>query len=217
MTDTTQTIQAQDQKTPDKEQNFRALEQKYQRALEAERAARIEAERLVQESKRNNQSDEDDDDSEPYVDHKRLNKKLEKHGQSLQQQTQSDIKKAVNQAISEERQQNWIKQNPDFYNVLQHAEKFANHDPELAETILQMPEGFERQKLVYKSIKALGLHQEKAKEPSMQERIDANRRSPFQPNSGVGSAPYSSQGDFSSSGQKNAYDKMQELKNRLRL
>jgi hypothetical protein len=33
----------------------------------------------------------------------------------------------------------------------------------------------------------------------------------------VANAPYSSVGDFSSTGQKQAYEKMQELKNRLRI
>jgi len=80
-----------------------------------------------------------------------------------------------------------------------------------------MPAGFERQKLVYKNIKALGLHKEKPRESTIQEKIDANRRSPYYQPSNVGSSPYGGTGDFSNNGQKNAYDKMQELKNRLRL
>ena len=120
-------------------------------------------------------------------------------------------------AITEERQNNWMKNNPDFQEVMSHAEKFAQLDPELAETILEMPAGFERQKLVYKNIKALGIHKEKPRESSVQEKIDANRRSPYYQPSGVGASPYGNVGDFSPSGQKQAHDKMQELKNRLRL
>jgi hypothetical protein len=80
-----------------------------------------------------------------------------------------------------------------------------------------MPEGFERQKLVYKNIKALGLHKPEEKAPSIQDKVDANRRSPYYQPSGVGSAPYAPVGDFSANGQKAAYEKMQELKSKLRI
>jgi hypothetical protein len=210
--------QNQDNKPSDKELNFRQLENRYEKQLQQERAARMDAERIAQErSKAALQENDDDDDSEPYVDKKKLDKKLARHGEQTRQQTSNQINEAVHTAIKEERKQAWIKNNPDFYETLQHAEKFAQADPELAETILEMPEGFERQKLVYKSIKALGINKPILKEPSIQEKIDANRRSPFYQPTSVGSAPYSSQGDFSLSGQKEAYAKMQELKNRLRL
>ncbi len=112
----------------------------------------------------------------------------------------------------------WLESNPDFYETLQqHAEKLPQRAPKLAESILRMPDSFERQQLVYNNIKALGLDKPQPKESSIQEKIDANRRAPYYQPTGVGSAPYASAGDFSSSGQKNAYDKMQELKNRLRL
>ena len=216
MTAQTQESQPQEIKPNDKELNFRNLEARYQRELANERAAREQAERALQErSKAALQEDEDDD--EPYVDKKKLEKKLAKFGENTMKQTQSEIQNAVQFALKQERQQNWIKSNPDFYEVLQHAEKFAQKDPELAETILEMPEGFERQKLVYKNIKALGLHKPEVKAPSIQEKVDANRKGPYYQPSGVGTAPYASAGDFSNSGQKQAYDKMQELKNRLRL
>lgn len=205
-------------KTTDKELNFRALEAKYQRQLEQERAGRLEAERRIQESQRAPEI-EDDDTSEPYVDHKKLNKKLAKFGEQTKAQTQTDINQAVQQALKEERKANWLKQNGDFYQVLsnENTQKFAEHDPELAESILEMPESFERQKLVYKNIKALGLHMPAQKQQSIQEKVDANRKSPFYQPSGVSSAPYSTAGDFTQSGQKNAYDKMQALKKQLRI
>jgi len=99
----------------------------------------------------------------------------------------------------------------------QNIERFYQHDKELADTILSMPEGFERQKLVFKSIKALGLHKPEVKQQSIQDKIDANKRSPYYQPSGIGTAPYASQGDFSDGGKKNAYQKMQELKNNLRI
>jgi len=216
MTAPIQENQAQDHQVSNKELNFRALEQKYQQQLAQERAER---ERLQQEllQRQNVQNDDDDHDSEPYVDHKRLRKEQAKFGQQIKQETQSEINKAVQMALKQERENNWLKNNSDFQEVMQHAEKFAQLDPELAETILEMPAGFERQKLVYKNIKALGLHKEKPRESTIQEKIDANRRSPYYQPSNVGSSPYGGTGDFSNNGQKNAYDKMQELKNRLRL
>ena len=208
------------EKTPpkegDKELNFRALQQKYEKQLADERAARLEAERIAQERLKASVPDEEDD-SEPYVDQKRLNKRLEKFGHQTRQETQSEIKKAVSEALYEERRQNWLKNNSDFYDVMQHAEKFAQKDPELAETILEMPDTFERQKLVYKNIKALGLHRPAAPESTIQQKIDANRKSPYYQPSGVGTPAYNGSGDFSAAGQKNAYDKLQELKKNLRL
>lgn len=209
--------QSQENKPNDKELNFRALEARYQKQLEQERQARLEAERKAEEALKQRQSPEDDEDDEPYVDRKRLNKTLAKFGEQTKQQTQSEIEKAVQKALSEERKQNWVKSNPDFFEVMQHAEKFAQHDPELAETILQMPDTFERQKLVYKNIKALGIHKPAQPQTSIQEKIDSNKRSPYYQPSGVGTAPYAPVGDFSETGQKQAFEKMQQLKKSLRI
>ena len=208
--------QIQEKKANDKELNFRALEAKYQKQLEQERSARIEAERISQEKSKAIFQEEDEDD-EPYIDKKKLKREQEKFGQKIKTETQGEIQRAVQTALQEERKQNWIKNNPDFYEVLQHAEKFAMKDPELAETILEMPEGFERQKLVYKNIKAFGLHKPEEKQPTIQQKVDANRRGPFYQPSGVGTAPYHSSSDYSESGKKQAYDKMQELKKALRI
>ncbi len=219
MTANSSESQVQENKPTDKELNFRKLEAHYEQKLAAERAARTEAERIAQEAQSRRHKVEDDDESdEPYVDHKKLEKKLARFGEQTHKQTQTEINQAVRQALSEERKQNWLKQNPDFYDVLQHAEKFAQKDPELAETILEMPEGFERQKLVYKNIKALGLHKPEVKQPSIQEKVDANRRSPYYQPSGTATAPYAGTGgDYSQTGQKTAYEKMQQLKKQLRI
>lgn len=215
------TVPSQENQAPsnDKELNFRALESKYQRELQQERNARLEAEKQLAASHQKQMVVDEEDDPEPYIDHKRLKKEQAKFGQQMKQETQSEIHKAVQVAIQQERQQNWLKSNTDFDEVMKHGDKFYAHDPELAETILSMPEGFERTKLVYKNIKALGLHQEKPKESSIQQKIDSNRRDAgrYQPSS-VSTSPYAGQqSDFSPTGQKAAYDKMQELKNRLRI
>lgn len=205
-------------KPTDKELNFRALEAK----LVQERAARLEIEkelqRLAAEKNQQKLNDDDDEkDDEPY-DHRKLNKTLAKRDEQLKQQTQSEIQRAVQQARQEAAQEAWLESNPDFYDVLQnHADKLAQKSPGLAKSILAMPDTFERQKLVYQNIKELGLHQEPKKQQSIQEKVDANRRSPYYQPSGVGTAPYSQVGDYSELGQQQAYKKMQELKKQLRL
>ncbi len=214
MTENVQEQAAVEQKPNDKEYNFAQIRNQ----LAQERQARQQLEAEVQRLSQVKQSvNDDDDDGEPYVDKRKLGKELNRFAEKNKQETQQDIKQAVNQALAQERQQNWLKQNSDFQEVMSHAEKFANADPELAETILAMPDGFERQKLVYKSIKTMGLHKPAAPQESIQSKIDANRRSPYYQPTGVGSAPYQSAGDFSQSGQKNAYDKMKELQSKLRL
>lgn len=198
----------------DKEINFRKQEAMYQRMLD-------ERERRIQELEqanlaKNTPVDDDDDTSEPYVDHKKLNKKLAKQGQTTQSEIQKAMEFAKQSAKEELKQEMWLENTPDFFDVMKLADKFAAKAPKLADNILKMPEGFERQKLVYNTIKELGIDKPDQPKSSIQDKIDANRQSPYYQPSSVGSAPYNNHaGDFSQSGQKSAYDKMQELKNRL--
>jgi hypothetical protein len=112
----------------------------------------------------------------------------------------------------------WLEQHPDFEDVLQHANKLAAKDPELARAIVEMPDGFARQKLVYNNIKAMGLDKPPQKQENIQDKIDSTKRGAFYQPSGIGTAPYASApGDFSPQGQKNAYDYIQSLKGRLGL
>jgi hypothetical protein len=216
----------QDQATPppaqeDKENNFRMLERKYQKELERERAARMEAERIAQEATQRKSTppiEEDEDEAEPYVDHKKLKKKLQRFEEHTTQKTKTEIEKAVQMALTQERQNNWLKSNNDFEEIMQHADKLHELDPDLAESILEMPNTFERQKLVYKNIKALGLHKPKVAPSTAQQNIDNNRKNVYYQPSGQAAPPYQqSGGDFSPEGQKRAFNKMQELKNKLRL
>jgi hypothetical protein len=210
---------APEEKPNDKEYNFRQLEAKFQKKLEEERQAREELERRYQEQmvRAKPQDEEEDASDEPYVDHKKLSKKLEKFDAKTREYTKTEIQKGIQQALAEERKNMWIKQNPDFYDTMQHADKLASANPDLAETILQMPDGFERQKLVYNNIKALGLHKPQDKKTSVQDAINANQKNPYYTPSGVSSPAYSQTADFSDVGRKNAYNKMLELKKRLRL
>jgi len=225
MTANAQDVQNQDQngaadvQKNDKEYNFAQIRQQLEREKNEKLHLKEEIEKLKKVAQSTLPSGDEDsaDDDEPYIDHKRLKKELGKVVQKTYADTDQKINQAVSRALSEERQKQWLKNNPDFYEVMDHAQAFADRDPELAETILEMPEGFERQKLVYKNIKALGIHKKPEPTPSIQEKIDANRRSPYYQPSGVANAPYASAGDYTPAGQKNAYQKMQELKGRLRI
>lgn len=201
-----------------KELSFRALESKFQRQLEAERQGRLEAEKRAEEAVARKQQyvQDDDDDDEPYVDKRKLKKHLEQFGQQTMQSTQTEIQKAVQHALEQERESNWLNANKDFEEVMQHADRFAQASPDLANTILKMPKGFERNKLVYHNIKNMRLHEPEKQGPSIQDQIEANKRSPYYQSGGVPNGPVQLGGDFSPSGMKSAYDKMQALKGKIR-
>ena len=213
MTAQTQTSQAPENKPTDKEMNFRALEAR----LNQERAARLEAEKKIQELSKAAVHEEEEPDNEPYVDHRKFNKTLKNFGQNTQTEIQKAMEQAKLAAKEELKQELWLEQNKDFEQVMQHAGKLYEKDQELANSILKMPDNFERAKLVYRNIKALGIDKPPPKEPTIQEKVDANKRSPYYQPSGVGTAPYQSAGNYSAQGQKDAYAKMQELKARLRI
>ena len=206
----------QEVKQNDKEYNFRQLEAK----LAQERQARLEAERIAQEAlARKNQVQEEDEDEgsdEPYVDHKRLNKKLNRFNEATKSEIQKAMEIAKQHAKEELKQELYLEQNPDFFDTLKHAETFAQRNPRLAETILRMPEGFDRQKLVYENIKAMGIDKPQPKQSDIQQKVDNNRKSPYYQPSNVGSSPYAQVGDFSAAGQKNAYQKMKEMQKQFR-
>lgn len=215
-----QTVQNDNQnaKQNDKEYNFAQIRQQLDREKQEKAQLREEVEKLKKiAQERISPPDDDIDDDEPYIDRRRLQKELGKVVKQTSNETDTKIESAVNRALSEERQRQWLKNNPDFHEVMQHAQAFADKDPELAESILEMPEGFERQKLVYKNIKALGVHKKEEPKPSIQDQIDRNKRSPYYQPSGIAAAPFAPTGDFTPGGQKNAYQKMQELKSRLRM
>lgn len=220
MTSPAQENQVPETKANDKEYNFRMLETKFQQ----ERTARLDAEkradeatRYVQEANQRKVVDDDDSDDEPYIDKKKLAKKFASFEMNLEKKIDQRAEEKARSMMEKDKKDSWIRNNPDFYEVLQNADKLAQHDPDLAESILEMPDTFERQRLVYKNIKTLGLHKAPQKQPSIQEKIDANRKTPYYQPGGAGAAPYASVGDFSQAGQKQAYEKLLQLKANLRL
>jgi translation elongation factor P/translation initiation factor 5A len=207
-------------------ENLVKQRQMYERKLQEEKQARMRMEEEIAQMKKSMQEreqisplNESEDDDEPYVDNKKLSKTLSKFEKEQRQKTQQDIQSAVAEALDNERRGQYLRENKDFESVMNqdNIEKFAAKHPELAENILRMPDGFERQKLVYATMKSLGIDKPEQKGPTVQDKIDANRRSPYYQPSGPGNAPYQSQGDYSPQGMKNSYAKMKELQNKLRL
>lgn len=203
------------------EENLRKMAQR----LEHEKEARKRLEEELMSLKRATQSvqkvveDEDESSDEPYVDEKRLNKKLAKQEQKYEKMIDEIAERKARSLLEQQKQHEFLRANPDFHDILspEMIQKLAIKHPEIAEPLAEMPEGFSRNKLLYQNIKALGLHKKEEPKQSIQQTIEQNRRSPYYQPSGVGTAPYAAAGDFSQTGQKNAYQKLQELKNRLRL
>lgn len=206
----------------DKEMNL----VKIRNALQNERQSKIEMENRIREleaeikSRSKNSNQEEEDDDEPYVDRKKLTKTLDRFGQNTDLSIQKAMEVAKQRAKEEIKQEMWLENNPDFYDILNHAEKFAQQSPSLAKSILNMPDGFERQKLVYENIKALGIHKPQEAKSSIQNTIDSNRRGPSYQPTGTASAPYGSSSggkSYSEEEGKNAYAKMMALKKSMRL
>lgn len=211
-------------KVSEKEVNFRKQEELFKRQLEQERVARLQAEQereelknKIQQAQSRDNDDDDEQDDEPYVDKRKLSKKLSKFEQLIDKKIEAKAEEKARKLMDDERKNSWLRNNPDFYDIMQHAQTLADKHPDVAESILEMPESFARQQLVYKNIKALGLHKPVETKPTIQDKIDQNRKSPYYQPSGVGTAPYSTVGDFSDAGQKNAYAKMKDLQKRLRI
>lgn len=208
MTNETQPVEP---KVSDKELNFRKQEQYFQNILKEKQAL---LEQKEQELARLQQArePEEEEDSDAYIDKRKLDKNLSKFGEKQRKEIQTDIQKAITEAVESDRQERWLKQNPDFYDVInKHAEDFAAQDQEFADTILKMPKGFEREKLVYKSIKAMGIDRPKASPASIQDEINRKQHGAYYRPTSASTAPYSAPGDFSLDGQKAAFDKIQKL------
>lgn len=224
MTIPTQDITNADaQKSNDKELNF----EKLRKQLEQERNEKIRMqerlevlEKAQQRSSNTTKSDEDYESDEPYIDQKTFSKKMSKFEASLEDKIDKRAEEKARFILENEKQQDYVKRNSDFNQILsqENIQKFATEHPAMAERMLKMPDNFDRQALLYEQIKALQSTKKAADEKSsVQQRIDQNRKSPFYQPSGIGASPYAAAGDFSPSGQKSAYDKLQELKSRLRL
>lgn len=199
-----------------KDLNFAML----RKQLEKEQAARMEAEERASRLERATQTRDDDSDDEPYVDHKKLEKKLSNFQAKLEQDFEKKAEMKAREILTKERQEEFLHRNPNFEEVLSNTQildRFYKEHKDLADSILKMPESFERQKLVYQNIKALHLDMPRVAEPSVHEKMEKNRKSPYYIPSGPGSSPYASVADYSPTGQQQSYQKMKELQKNMRL
>ena len=200
---------------------------KARQALEQERKARQSAEQELQQLKKEKEErvkrskDDDDDDfgDEPYVDPRSFKKVLAKEKENIRKEVKEEVRTEIRQAIEQEKVQDYLKQNPEFEKTMapENIQRFAEKFPSMAEAILKMPDGFERQRLVYEAIKSTGANKPPESQQSVQQKINANQRSPYYQPASSGTAPYNAVGDFSEAGQKNAFAKMRELQARIRL
>lgn len=215
------------QKPSDKEYNFAQVRKQLEREMlekEQQKAENAKLKEELENTKRLatqafNQPEEEDDD-EPYITRKRLNKNLSQFEQKIKTEVDSAADIKAKKMFDDFQKQQWLESNPDFYEIMDHADAFAEKAPHLAKTILKMPDGFDRHKLVYENIKALGLHKKEEPKPGIQEKVDANRRNYYYQPSGVGTPPFGAATvgkDYSVQEQKTAYDKMKEMQKRLRL
>jgi hypothetical protein len=207
----------------DKELNFAQLrKQKDQLAyqLEAERAQRnqeIEALKAQMQELKSHRSrvEDEEDSSEPYVDNKRLDRKL----QSLEQKFDRKVEERARAIVNEENQKNFMvrlrSEYKDFDDVLteDNAAKLEQTNPKLAQLILNVPDEYQRRLMAYEAIKLAGFN--KKAEPVMQAKVDQNARNPYyHPQSSGSGTP--TMGDFSKAGQKAAYEKMKALQSSYR-
>ena len=211
-------IQNTDQQKPQTDNsaeiNFAKLRKKLEAEIQEKETLKLKTVQLEKEREEllrgRNVASEDDDDDEPYIDKRKLKKELSRHGEEFEKR----VEKKVQEALEEERRATYLKENNDFNDILSEdgLKGFVESHPNLANAILRMPDGFERQKLVYENIKALKKLKETSSKPSIQDTIEANRRSPYYKGPTSATPPFGGQID-----PKAAYNKMQELKSRLRL
>lgn len=200
------------------ETNIRRIAQR----LEEEKAARLKLEEEIAKERQERSSharkpykdpDDDEEYSEPYISHKSLKRELNRFANDFEQKVDKKAEEKASLMIEKERQAAFLRSNPDFAAILdpENVRKFAEKHPEVAEPMLEMPDNFARQKLLYQNIKLSGVLKPAVQEQSIQAKIDANKKSPYYQPSGGNTPPYANQGDFSEAGQKNAYSKMQQL------
>src|ERR1700675_2794578 len=106
---------ATEQKPNDKEYNFRQLEAKYQRELAQERAKREEAERVVLEVRNQHAQAQEDEsnDNDPYVDHKKLEKRFSTWEQKIEAKIDQRAELKARTLIENQKKETWMRNNPD--------------------------------------------------------------------------------------------------------
>lgn len=181
--------------------------------------------RLEESTKKVPVQQDGDDDGEPYVDKKRLVREMSKLRETLAPEIDKKAEEKARQLFAEEKRKDFLKNNKDFYDVMQQDEiqKFISEQPGLAEDLEMMPDNFERQKVVYRMIKTLkdakpaqSVPPAAPKSPLAQAFDSRKAAMAYQPGGSSG-GPFQSLGDFSQGGMKNAYDRFKSLQKTVRI
>lgn len=220
MTEVVENQQDQKKDVSDKEINFRALEAKYEQKLANERLERQkekeEFNKRFEELQRKESVPEDNDDDDEYIDKRKLTRQFTDFEKKLDTKIDTAAEKKARMMLQERDKERWQKENDDFYQVLEkHADEFQKQYPHLAQSILNVADPFERQRMAYENIKALGLNKPKE---SIQDTVNQKQQSPYYQPTNIGNSPYSNtSGDYSPAGRKNAYEQMKALQQKLRI
>lgn len=209
------------QKENSKEYNFaairKALEEANKRADNMTQEKEELAHRMAALESRLTPKETEEDDDEPYLETRKFKKEMSKLKNEFEQEHQK-MKKSWENTQQEEKRQMFLKEHPDFNEVLNEESviKFATDHPELAEPIANLPNNFDRQKLMFQQIKFL--NKKEQTQSNIQESVNQRQRGPFYQPTGVGNAPSGGyQGDFSEEGKKKAWEKMKQMQKTLRL
>jgi hypothetical protein len=199
-----------------KDYNFAQVRKQLQESTRAAEQAKREAEQAKQELealKRGRDEQEDyDSSSEPYVEHRTLDKRIKKLEENFEKKIERQAEMKARAIFEQHQQQTFLRNNPDFNEIMspELLQKFGDKHPSIAESLMAMPDSFDRQKLVYENIKALGIHKPPEK-PPIQETIEKRRVSAYYQPTEASTPPYAANPDCSEAGQKAAYEKIQAI------
>lgn len=203
-----QEVAQPEKKASDKEFNFRRLEAEREKEREARIKAELEAQmrqKELEEIKEYLKPKEKDpfDDSDDVIDpelRSRIEAKLAKERSTFERKAE-EIAKSTYERIQREKEEaekkNYLQklrgEFKDYDDVVseQNLAVMFEKDPVFAEAALKIPDDYDRRKLVYARIKALGPQEEA---PSVKDKVLENQKNPYHVPSG--SAPTSNAVDY---------------------
>ena len=206
------------------EYNFQQIRKQLENERYAREQAEIRAKQYEKEideyksSQTKSKSEEDESYDDPYIDRKTLDKRFKTLESDIDKRIDQKAEEKARLMLEQDRQATFLRDNKDFEKVMsaEMLQKFVDTYPDVAEGILQnMPDDFNRQKHVYKTIKSLKLHLKPEETESIEKTIQKNQKSGLYQPSNVAPSPFKSTGDFSKQGQKQAYEQMEELASRF--
>ncbi|MDE1970969.1 MAG: hypothetical protein KGI50_05335 [Patescibacteria group bacterium] len=207
-----------DNKPTVQQENFAAIRRKMEetdRRYSEEKQKRMELEKQMEDIRKRFYGN-DDDDSDEFVEKKYIRNefsRVEKDINNIKQET-----KRLEEERMKREQDLWMHSHPDFEEVLKSANDFEKDNQEVANSLLNIPEGFERYKSAYNMIKLYKEAKNKPAAPTMQDHINNNRRPMYYAPSGMATPPSQQfKGSYTKEEMKSAHEAMLALKNEMRL